>query len=120
MHLLAANANVKPLKDDKNDDNITIPRLELCGAAPLAKLMKTVLDSFEFDFKRVCLWSDSTIVLSWIQAYPNRYKSFIASTIRRINKIVDKNDWYHVASEFDPTDCAFTEYQNPVITVVLC
>lgn len=103
VHLLAAKAKVTPLKSDKNDDNVTIPRLG--GAVLLAKLVRTILVAFEFDFERVCLWSDSKIVLSWIQADPNRYKSFIASKIRKINKCVEKNSWFHVPTEFNSADC---------------
>lgn len=106
VRLITAKAKVTPLKDDKNDDNITIPRLELCGAVLLSNLVKNVIDAFEFDFEKVYLWSDSKIVLSWIQADPSRYKSFIASRIRKINKLTDKKNWFHVPTECNPADCA--------------
>lgn len=48
VHLLATKAEVTPLKDDKN---ITMLRLELCGAVFLAKLTKTVLTALEYDFQ---------------------------------------------------------------------
>lgn len=72
VDLCAAKAKVTPLKDKKNDNNITIPRLVLCGAVLLAEFVKSVLDAFEFKFERVHLWTDSKIVLNWIKSDPNR------------------------------------------------
>lgn len=107
VYLFTAKARVTPLKDDKNDENVTIPRLELCGALLLSQLVKTVLDSLQYKFENVYLWTDSKIVLAWIKANPDKYKSFIASRIRKINKNLGRHsNWYHVASEKNAADCA--------------
>lgn len=105
-HLLVAKARVAPVRETKNSENVTIPRLELCGALLLAKLTKKVLNTLDIDFKRVCLWSDSKIVLDWIHVDPRRYKSFIASRISKINQLIDKNAWSHVRPEDNAADCA--------------
>lgn len=60
----------------------------------------------EMRFERVCLWSDSKIVLDWIHANPKRYKIFIASRITKINKLINKECWSHVRSEENAADCA--------------
>lgn len=82
------------------------PRLELCGAQLLSKLTKKVIHSLDISFDSVTLWTDSKIVLGWIQSNPKRYKSFIASRIYKINRASDKNNWYHVTSENNAADCA--------------
>lgn len=42
----------------------TIPRLELCAALILARLIKKVINSLSISFRKVAYWCDSTIVLS--------------------------------------------------------
>ncbi|XP_031635226.1 uncharacterized protein LOC116348388, partial [Contarinia nasturtii] len=105
-HFLFSKTRVTPIKEAKNSDNLTIPRLELCGALLLAQLTKKILEKMDIEFSRVCLWSDSKIVLDWIHANPKRYKIFIASRITKINKLVDRQCWSHVRSEQNPADCA--------------
>ncbi|XP_031636180.1 uncharacterized protein LOC116349066 [Contarinia nasturtii] len=105
-HILLAKARVSPIKQSKNCENVTIPRLELCGALLLAQLVKKTMDILDVECSRICLWSDSKIVLDWIHANPKRYKVFIASRIAKINKLVDPNWWSHVRSEENAADCA--------------
>ncbi|XP_055309095.1 uncharacterized protein LOC129572984 [Sitodiplosis mosellana] len=105
-HLLVANARVTPIEEDKNNENVTIPRLELCDALLLAQMAEKIIKILDINFSRICLWSDSRIVLDWIHANPKRYKTFIASRIAKINKLVEKDWWSHVRSEDNAADCA--------------
>ena len=55
--LLIAKTQEAPLKH--------IPKLELCGAVLLSKLMKKVIDTLSFHHE-VYLWTDSSCVLGWL------------------------------------------------------
>lgn len=99
VNLLVAKSKVSPIKDSSNDENVTILRLELCGAVLLAELVKRVKSSMDVTFSDTCLWSDSKIALAWIVGDPQRYRIFIGSRIAKIQKLVGKDCWHHVSSE---------------------
>lgn len=105
VRLLIAKTKVAPIKEEKNADNITIPRLELCGALLLAQLVKKVMDAVDMKFNNICLWTDSKIVLGSLHANTKKYKKCIASRVFKINKLVNKNIWRHVSSENNAADC---------------
>lgn len=84
VELLVAKAKVAPKKDDKNAKSVTIPRLELAAAALLATLVYNVTNSVNINFDVKRLWSDSKVVLGWINANPKRYKTFVANKISKI------------------------------------
>ena len=50
----------------------TIPRLELCGAQVLSKLLDVVKESLDVALQDVFAWSDSIIVLCWLHMPPGR------------------------------------------------
>lgn len=55
--------------------SLTIPRLELCAALMLAKLMKYVTNSIrhhKFDENDIYFWCDSQVVLHWLNGDSNR------------------------------------------------
>ncbi|GFX51465.1 uncharacterized protein TNCV_3103981 [Trichonephila clavipes] len=60
-NLLCSKSRVAPLK------SVTIPRLELCAAVLLAKLIRKTIKSMKISFNDIVLWTDSTIVLAWIK-----------------------------------------------------
>lgn len=53
-----------------------IPRLELCAANLLVNLYLEMLGVFLFKITRTVFWSDSTIVLQWINKNPKDLNVF--------------------------------------------
>jgi len=51
-------------------------------------------------------WTDSTIVLAWINATASSFHAFVANRIARIHELSNPEQWGHVASEDNPADLA--------------
>ena len=60
VSLVTSKTKVVPLSPS------TIPRLELCGAHLLAKLLSTVAKDLGLSRESVYAWCDSSIVLGWL------------------------------------------------------
>ncbi|GFV77760.1 uncharacterized protein TNCV_1575081 [Trichonephila clavipes] len=60
FRLITSKSRVAPIK------SLTIPRLELCAAVLLAKLVKRVVAALQLETAELYLWSDSMIVLAWL------------------------------------------------------
>lgn len=83
----------------------TTPKLELCAAVLLVKLVKSVRKMMNLNVEKTVMWSDSKVALAWIAANPQKYKKFVASRITKINKL--KNvQWCHIPGVINPADCA--------------
>ncbi|XP_058827074.1 uncharacterized protein LOC131687050 [Topomyia yanbarensis] len=81
----------------------TIPRLELCAAQLLSRLLKQVQDSIDIT-ATTYLWTDSSIVLNWISATPSTWKTFVANRVAEIQELTSHAVWNHVPSEDNPAD----------------
>ena len=63
-HLFSQKTKVSPIK------RLSIPRLELCGAQVLTKLLCHAKEIFQLPMDCIYAWTDSTIVLSWLSGNP--------------------------------------------------
>lgn len=104
VHLFCAKTKVAPIKPE-----LTIPRLELMGALLGARLLVKVVKSLRFknyDIARCVLWTDSTIVLGWINSEPKTLKVFVCNRIENIRELTAKHVWRHVPTQDNPADLA--------------
>ncbi|KAL7724972.1 hypothetical protein ACLKA6_009761 [Drosophila palustris] len=96
-HLLCSKARVAPLK------TLTVPKLELCAAHLLALLIQDIVKMRLFDCRIHC-WSDSSVVLSWLQQEPSKFNVFVANRICAIQQLTEGMEWHYVPTAMNPAD----------------
>ena len=84
----------------------TIPRQELCGAVLLSQLLSTVKSVLDIPDSDVHAWTDSSIVLSWLDGQPRDFKVYVSNRVSIILQATSPQTWRHVPTADNPADCA--------------
>ena len=84
----------------------TIPRQELCGAALLTEILLPVMAALKIPDSNIHCWTDSSIVLCWLDSQPKEYKPYVSNRITSILQVTSSSQWRHVPTHDNPADCA--------------
>lgn len=100
-HLLTSKSRIAPVK------STTIPRLELMGALLLAELFEKIISNWKLQKKpSVFAWTDSEIVIYWLNGDTNRWEVFVCNRIIKIKEIIPAENWRHISTDSNPADFA--------------
>ena len=96
--LIMSKARVAPMKYH------TIPRLELQSAVVVAKMSSMLAKQLDLSVVQTYFWTDSQIVLKYIQNDSRRFHTFVANRVSTICELTDQRNWFHISGKENPAD----------------
>ena len=82
----------------------TIPRLELAAAVMSVKASTMISREIDYKIGEEVFWTDSKIVLGYIQNEAKRFSVFVGNRVQVIKDQSTTEQWRHVSSEQNPAD----------------
>nr|XP_054757838.1 uncharacterized protein LOC129263947 [Lytechinus pictus] len=98
--LIYAKARVAPTKV------VTIPRLELTAAVVSAKVSTMLKNELELQGVQEFFWTDSRVVLGYINNEARRFHTFVANRVQLIRDRTPQEQWHYIPTEENPADHA--------------
>ena len=86
--------------------HLSIPCLELCGAYLLADLLHHVKEVLHIPSSSIYGWTDSIIVLHWLEGNPCYFKTYVGNRVSYIVDLIAPDCWGHVEGLENPADYA--------------
>lgn len=83
---------------------MSLARLELCADVLLARLAYKMVPRLNIKVNKKHFWSDSTIVLAWLNSLSTRWKTFVAHRVGEIQTLTTEAEWGFVKSNDNPAD----------------
>ena len=84
----------------------TIPRLELCAAVAAAMSAQYVHVELNKTIHLVQYYSDSNIVLGYLNNRVRRFSRYVTSRVQNILSLCSPNQWKYISTENNPADIA--------------
>ncbi len=100
VSLVMSKTRVAPVKRNC----LTLPRLELQAAVLGVRLHETVKSELELPIASSYFWTDSLIVLQYINNDSNRLKTFVANRVSEVRRCTDVSQWKFVPGKSNPAD----------------
>ena len=88
---------------------VSIPRLELTAATLSIKMLQIIkreLELHDVTSIRKNFWTDSQVVLGYINNESKRFKVFVANRVQLIHDNSNTNQWHYVDTKCNPADDA--------------
>lgn len=85
---------------------VTIPRLELTAAVISSAVSSMLKEELELKIDQEYFWTDSKVVLGYINNEARRFHVFVANRVQRIREMTDPEQWHYIDSEQNPADHA--------------
>ena len=85
---------------------VTIPRLELTAATLSVKMSLFLKEELGLKINREYFWTDSRVVLGYINNDARRFHVFVANRVQLIREATEPDQWFYVKSEDNPADHA--------------
>ncbi|XP_033212254.1 uncharacterized protein LOC117169854 [Belonocnema kinseyi] len=101
VQLITSKTQVAPVK------TISIPKLELCAAVLVARLINYVREELKLSHAVTYAWSDSRNVLSGIQTDdPSRWPIYVANRVSEIQRTLSNAVWRYVTTKVTSANIA--------------
>lgn len=98
--LVFAKSRVAPLKVT------TIPRLELTAAVTSVKASTLLKSELEYEIADEIFWTDSKVVLGYVNNDARRFHVFVANRVERIHLSSKPHQWKYIPTDENPADHA--------------
>ena len=85
---------------------VSIPHLELTAAVLSAKCGKFIKKKLQLECTHETFWTDSKVVLGYIQNNPKRFKNFVANRIHQLHQSFRVEQWRYEPLKPNPADHA--------------
>ena len=83
---------------------VPIPCLELTAATLSVKISKLIREELQYNIDKEYFWTNSHVVLGYLQNESKIFKAFVANRIQFIKEHSDVSQWQYVASKDNPID----------------
>ena len=82
----------------------SIPRLELCAAVLASQAVNKIVKEIDMEMNEITFYTDSKVVLGYIQNESRRFYVYVANRVQTIRKISSPKQWKYVDTSENPAD----------------
>ncbi|XP_041484128.1 uncharacterized protein LOC121430790 [Lytechinus variegatus] len=97
-NIVLVKSRLTPLK------KVALPRLELMAATLAVTMDGIIRHELDLQLKESVFWTDSAIVLHYINNEDKRFHTYVATRVAAIREGSNPKQWRHVSSDLNPAD----------------